>query len=227
MKKNHITIAVDGPSGAGKSTLSRLCAGRFGLIYIDTGAMYRTVGLYVRRAGFGSKDAEAIISLLPAINIELKHDDDGLQRMLLNGADVSDEIRLPVISVYASDVSAVPEVRKFLLGAQRELAKRADVIMDGRDIGTVVLPDSGLKLFLTATAQERAGRRYIELIEKGVETTFEEVLKDMDYRDKNDAGRSAAPLKPAPDAVILDTTGNTLEQSFELLTGIIAERFGI
>ena len=183
--------------------------------------------MYVYRAGAGSKDSARVVEMLPSINIELKHDSDGLQIMLLNGEDVSDDIRLPAISVYASDVSAIPEVRQFLLGAQRELAMRSSVIMDGRDIGTVVLPDARLKIFLTATAEERAGRRFAELTEKGTKTTFEEVLKDLNYRDMNDSARTLAPLKPAPDAIILDTTGNTLDLSFELLSGIISECFNI
>lgn len=157
----------------------------------------------------------------------MRHDENGAQRMFLNGEDVSDDIRLPDISIYASDVSAMPPVRAFLLEMQRDLARRYNVIMDGRDIGTVVLPDASLKIFLTATAEERAQRRYLELREKGVETSFDDVLRDIEYRDKNDSSRAAAPLKEAEDAVRLDTTGNTLQQSIDLLNSIIEEKFGL
>lgn len=222
-----ISIAINGPSGAGKSSLARFCAERFGFMYIDTGALYRTIGLSAYRAGVGSKDQEGVTALLPTLHVELRHDENGAQRMFLNGEDVSDDIRLPDISIYASDVSAMPPVRAFLLEMQRDLAKRYNVIMDGRDIGTVVLPDASLKIFLTATAGERAQRRYLELQEKGVETSYEEVLRDIEYRDKNDSSRAAAPLKEADDAVRLDTTGNTLAQSIAILNSIIAERFDL
>ena len=218
MSKN---IAVDGPSGAGKSTLSRMIARKFGLIYVDTGAMYRTVGLYVLRHGLDSHDKEGVVSLLPDIHVAMRYDDSGVQRMLLNGEDVSEEIRLPGVSIYASDVSAMPEVRSFLLHMQRKLAEENSVIMDGRDIGSVVLPDAGLKIFLSATPEDRARRRYEELLLKGVETTPEDVLRDINYRDVNDSTRAAAPLRPAEGAVILDTTGNTLEESFETISRLV------
>ena len=215
------SIAIDGPSGAGKSTLSKMVAKEFGLIYVDTGAMYRTIGLFVQRNGVGSKDAVNVEKLLPQINIEMKYDETGTQRMVLNGEDVSDDIRLPQISIYASDVSAMPAVRAFLLEMQRSMAKTYDVIMDGRDIGTVVLPNAGLKIFLSADAGDRAARRFAELHEKGVSTTYKEVLNDINYRDENDSKRAAAPLKPADDAVIVDTTGNTLNDSFELISDLV------
>jgi cytidylate kinase len=218
MSKN---IAVDGPSGAGKSTLSRMIARKFGLIYVDTGAMYRTVGLYVLRHGLDSHDKEGVVSLLPDIHVAMRYDDSGVQRMLLNGEDVSEEIRLPGVSIYASDVSAMPEVRSFLLHLQRKPAEENSVIMDGRDIGTVVLPDAGLKIFLSATPEDRARRRYEELLLKGVKTTPEDVLRDINYRDVNDSTRAAAPLRPAEGAVILDTTGNTLEESFETISRLV------
>ena len=218
------SIAIDGPSGAGKSTLARLLAGHFGFVYVDTGAIYRSVGLFALRNKVQSKDEEGVVALLPQIKIEMKHDESGAQRMFLNGEDVSAEIRMPQVSIYASDVSAMPPVRKFLLAMQREMARRANVIMDGRDIGTVVLPEADLKIFLTATDEDRAQRRYLELCEKKVNTTFEEVLKDIRYRDKNDASRAVAPLKPAEDAVLLDTTGNTLEQSFALLKSVVEDK---
>ena len=221
---NHISIAIDGPSGAGKSTLARMTARHFGFLYVDTGALYRTVGLYVLRRGGDTKDPRAVEPLLPEIQVELKYDGAGLQRMILNGEDVSDDIRLPEVSMAASDVSAIPAVRAFLLETQRSLARRYDVIMDGRDIGTVVLPDAQVKIFLTASAQERARRRFLELQAKGVETDYDSVLRDIELRDKNDSGRAIAPLRPADDAVMLDTTEHDLEASFRLVCGVIEER---
>ena len=215
------SIAIDGPSGAGKSTLSKMVAKEFGLIYVDTGAMYRTIGLFVQRNGVGSKDAENVEKLLPKIKIEMKYDETGTQRMILNGEDVSDDIRLPQISIYASDVSAMPAVRAFLLEMQRSMAKTYDVIMDGRDIGTVVLPNAGLKIFLSADAEDRAARRFAELHEKGISSTYKDVLKDINYRDENDSKRAAAPLKPAEDSVIVDTTGNTLKDSFKVISDLV------
>lgn len=215
------SIAIDGPSGAGKSTLSKMVAKEFGLIYVDTGAMYRTIGLFVQRNGVGSKDTENVVKLLPQISIEMKYDETGTQRMILNGEDVSDDIRLPQISIYASDVSAMPAVRAYLLEMQRSMAKTYDVIMDGRDIGTVVLPEAGLKIFLSADAEDRAARRFAELHERGIATTYVEVLKDINYRDENDSKRAAAPLKPADDSVIVDTTGNTLNDSFKLISDLV------
>ena len=217
----YFSVAIDGPSGAGKSTIAQMCAEKLGFLYVDTGAIYRTVGLAAKRAGKASKDAAGVSTLLPGINITMCHDENGLQRMLLCGDDVTEEIRMPEISIYASDVSAMPSVRAFLLDMQRELARTHNVIMDGRDIGTVVLPDAELKIFLTAQPEERAQRRYDELLLKGVKTTYEEVLKDIQYRDKNDSSRLSAPLKPAEDAIIIDTTGNSLEESFMLICGII------
>lgn len=218
------SVAIDGPSGAGKSTIAKLCAERLGFLYIDTGAIYRTVGLAVCLAGLSSKDSRAITELLASIKIIMRHDETGIQRMILNGNDVSEKIRMPEISIYASDVSAIPAVRSFLLDMQREFARTTNVIMDGRDIGTVVLPNANLKIFLTAKAEERAIRRYDELSLKGVKTTLEDVLKDINYRDVNDSSRGAAPLKPATDALIIDTTGNTLNESFSLICGIIEEK---
>ncbi len=220
----YYSVAIDGPSGAGKSTIAKMCAEKFGFLYIDTGAIYRTVGVAVRNAGLGSKDEAGTEALLPSINIAMRHDENGLQRMILNGEDVTGEIRLPEISIYASDVSAMPAVRAFLLEKQREFARTNNVIMDGRDIGTVVLPDADIKIFLTATAEERAQRRFEELQLRGTKTTYEEVLRDISYRDLNDSTRSAAPLRPAEGAVILDTTGNTLTQSFEMICVLIKEK---
>ncbi len=222
---NHISIAIDGPSGAGKSTLARLLAQELRYIYVDTGAMYRAVGLYVARAGVESRDRDRIAALLPGIEIKLRYE-DGVQQIFLNGENVSRAIRTEEASRYASDVSAVPEVRAFLLGAQRALAENADVIMDGRDIGTVVLPQADVKIFLTASSEERARRRYEELREKGEDVVYDDVLRHLVERDKNDSDRAAAPLRPAGDAVILDTTGNTLEQSLDVLRAVIKEKSG-
>lgn len=221
---NFFSVAIDGPSGAGKSTIAMMCAESLGFLYVDTGAIYRTVGVAVRNAGLGSKDESAITELLPSIQITMCHDENGLQRMILNSNDVTDEIRMPEISIYASDVSAIPAVRAFLLDMQRHLAETNNVIMDGRDIGTVVLPNAGLKIYLTAAPEERAKRRYDELMLRGVTTTLEDVLRDIEYRDMNDSTRSAAPLRPADEAVILDTTGNSLDQSFNLIRCLIEEK---
>ena len=221
------SIAIDGPSGAGKSTLARMAAKHFGMIYVDTGALYRCIGLFAYQNGVDPKSEAAVTALLPDIKIDMSYDDAGVQRMFINGADVTDDIREPIISSYASDVSALPPVRAFLLDMQRDMAARYDVIMDGRDIGTIVLPNAGLKVFLTASAELRAVRRHRELIEKGSSVTFEEVLRDMTERDRNDSTRSIAPLKAADDAVLLDTTGVDLDGSFELLRAIISERYGI
>ena len=221
------SIAIDGPSGAGKSTLSRLLANHFGMIYVDTGALYRSIGLFALKNGVASKDLQGVTNLLPLINIEMVYDDSGTQKMYLNGEDVSAEIRLPEISIYASDVSAMPPVREFLLDTQRVMADKYDVIMDGRDIGTVVLPNAGLKIFLTATPESRAQRRFEELCERSLDTSYDEVLRDISYRDKNDSSRAAAPLKAADDAVVLNTTGFSLEKSFSSLKKIIKEHFDI
>ena len=221
------SIALDGPGGAGKSTLARMVAEHFKLIYVDTGALYRCVALYVTGKNAATTDAAAVTRLLAEINIEMRYDSEGKQRTYLNGTDVSESIRLPEISMAASNVSAIPAVREFLLSMQREMAIKHDVIMDGRDIATVVLPDAGLKVFLTATAEVRAQRRYLELQEKNIETTFEEVLSDMIKRDKNDSERALAPLKPAPDSIILDTTFFDLEESFNALSDIVSSRFDL
>ena len=222
--EKFFSVAIDGPSGAGKSTIAKMCAQKLGFLYIDTGAIYRTVGLAARNLGLASKDEASVTAMLTNIKISMCHDDNGLQRMILDGEDVTNEIRLPEISIYASDVSAMLPVRAFLLEMQRYFAKTGNVIMDGRDIGTVVLPNADIKLFLTATAEERAQRRFEELQLRGSASTYEEVLRDIIYRDTNDSTRSAAPLRPADDATILDTTGNTLSQSFEIICTLIKEK---
>lgn len=218
------SVAIDGPSGAGKSSLSRRVAERFGMMYVDTGAIYRTVGLAVQRAGIDPDEKAAVIALLPSLEIDLRHDAAGMQRMYLGGEDVSDAIRTPEISRYASVVSAIPEVRAFLMEQQRSLARRYSVIMDGRDIGTVVLPDADIKIFLTASAEDRAKRRYEENLAKGVKQSFEEVLADIIERDERDSSRAAAPLRAAEDAVYMDTSGNSFEESFAALCELIGER---
>ena len=223
----HIAIAIDGPSGAGKSSLARRCAAAFGFVYVDTGAIYRTVGLAALRRGTDRRDEEAVKALLPELAIEVRYNEAGEQRMYLNGEDVSTEIRLPEVSLCASDVSALPAVRAFLLEMQRKMAREHDVIMDGRDIGTVVLPDAELKIYLTASAEARAERRLKELVNKGVETSFEEVLRDIRYRDEQDSGRAAAPLKAAEDAVTVDTTEIDFEASFRVFCAVIQEHLGL
>lgn len=222
-----ISIAIDGPSGAGKSTISRAAAKLFGFIYVDTGAIYRTIGLAAKLRGIDVSDNDAVISMLPELRIELMYNESGEQCMLLDGADVSRDIRLPEVSMLASKVSAIPEVRVYLVDMQRKMAQMHNVIMDGRDIGTVILPNADLKIFLTAGAEDRARRRYEELLQKGVETTFESVLDDLIKRDEQDTRRAAAPLKAADDAVLLDTSGNTLEQSVSEVCRLISERTGI
>ncbi len=216
-----INVAIDGPAGAGKSTISKAAASRLGYIYIDTGALYRTVGLNALRKGVDVKDAASVISTLTdELKIELKFI-DGEQRMFLNDEDVSVEIRTPDASMAASAVSAVPEVRKYLFDLQKNLAANNNCIMDGRDIGTVVLPEADVKIFLTASPEARAKRRHLELTEKGIETKYEDVLADMIERDYNDSHRAIAPLKQADDAVLADTSDISLEQSIELIISII------
>lgn len=227
MTEKICSVAIDGPSGAGKSTLAKAVAERFGFMYVDTGAIYRTVGLAVRRAGLDPKSAEQVEPLLPSLNIELGYGENGLQIMLLNGENVSGLIRTPEISMYASDVSALPAVRAFLLDMQRRAAGKMSVVMDGRDIGTVVLPDAGLKIFLTASPEARAERRLKELREKGQNVNFEEVLADMKQRDYNDSHRAAAPLKPAEDSVHVDTTALTLPESIDHICHLVKECFGL
>lgn len=221
-----ISIAIDGPSGAGKSTISRKAAEIFGFIYVDTGAIYRTIGLASKIRGISLDDKAAVMKMLTKLNIELKYNESGEQHMYLDGKDVSRDIRLPEVSMLASKVSAIPEVRNFLVDMQRDMAKKYDVIMDGRDIGTVILPDADLKIFLTADVNDRAQRRYEELRTKGMIKPFDEVLAEMKQRDEQDTLRAAAPLKAAEDAVMLDTSGNTLEQSIAEVCRLIADRTG-
>ena len=215
------SVAVDGPSGAGKSTLSKEVAKELGIVYVDTGAIYRTIGLYVQRRGIDPKDTEAVLAALPDIRIGMAHDADGVQRMLLNGEDVSADIRLPEIAMYASAVSAIQGVRDFLMEMQRSLAREHSVIMDGRDIGTVVLPDADVKIFLYADVEVRAKRRELELQQRGTPKPYEEVLREMEERDYNDTHRAAAPLRAADDAIMVDTSSMDFNASLALLLDVI------
>lgn len=223
---NHRSIAIDGPSGAGKSTLARALAKALGYLYVDTGAIYRTVGLAAFRTGTDPEDGTAVTALLPGLDIGLGYGEDGEQRMYLNGEDVSQAIRQHEISRYASCVSALPQVRAFLLDRQRQLASEHDVVMDGRDIGTVVLPDAEVKVFLTASAEERARRRMLELEQRGTPEPYADILRAIEERDWNDTHRSAAPLRQAEDAVLLDTTDLDFAQSEEALLDIIRKGAG-
>lgn len=221
-----VNVAMDGPVGAGKSTVAREAAKRLGFIYVDTGALYRACGLYCRRNGIDiTAENDGLIgdTLNERVNLEIKLN-AGVQHVFLNGEDVSEEIRLPDISMAASAVSALPSVRRYLLETQRKVARESNVIMDGRDIGTVILPDADVKIFITAKAEIRAKRRYDELIAKGVETTFEEVLSDLNKRDYNDSHRAEAPLKQADDAVLLDTSELDFEGTVERVIALVNNR---
>lgn len=216
-------IAIDGPSGAGKSSLARAVARELGIVYVDTGALYRTVGLFVRRAEIDPKDTLAVISCLPNIELKMTYE-NGEQIIRLCGEAVGESIRTPEISMYASAVSAIPEVRAFLLETQRKIARETGVVMDGRDIGTVILPDAEVKIFLTASPEARARRRTLELAAKGVTVTYEEVLADMAERDKNDSTRAVAPAIPAEDAVMLDNSDLTPEGTLARALAIVREK---
>lgn len=218
-----IAIAIDGPAGAGKSTISKSAAKKLGFIYIDTGALYRTVGLAATRNNVEPVAGDAVNNLLSKIKVELTFNDKGEQIVLLDGEDVSAFIRTPEASMMASKISAIPEVRAYLLDLQRNMAKTDNVIMDGRDIGTVVLPDAEIKIFLTATPEARATRRYKELVEKGMDVKYEDVLEDVKTRDYNDSHRDIAPLKQADDAILADTTNVDLQGSIDLIINIIKE----
>ena len=220
-----ISVAIDGPSGAGKSSLAKRLAKELGYLYVDTGAMYRAIGLYAKRAGADTKNAAAVEALLPSIRLELKYV-DGAQRVLLCGEDVSEAIRAEEIGMAASDVSAHPAVRAFLLDAQRNMALTHDLLMDGRDIGTVILPGATVKIFLTASPEARAKRRMLELRQKGQPADYETVLEDIRQRDWQDTHRETAPLKQAEDAVLVDTSELDLEESFAALKRLILSRVG-
>ena len=223
---NHkiYSVAIDGPAGAGKSTIARRAAERLNFVYVDTGAIYRTVGYAACHRGIALDEPEKIAAMLSELTVALRWTEDGLQHMQLNGEDVTAEIRRPEISTYASVCAAVPAVRAFLLNTQREVAKTHSVVMDGRDIGTVVLPEADVKIFLTASAEVRARRRYLELQAKGAPDAYETVLADMVERDRRDSGRAIAPLKQADDAVLVDTSALTLEESIDAVVRVIMER---
>lgn len=217
------SVAIDGPAGAGKSTIARELASQLGYIYVDTGALYRAIGLFVLSRGADVKNENAIKGLLLGLKVEIRFVDTE-QRVYLNDEDVTSKIRTEAVSMAASAVSALPAVRAFLLETQREIARNNNVIMDGRDIATVVLPEADVKIFLTASPEERARRRYEELIAKGVSADYEAVLSDLKERDYNDSHREIAPLKPAEGSILVDTTGNELEESVEILKGIVREK---
>lgn len=221
-----IRIAIDGPGGAGKSTVAKALAARLGIIYVDTGALYRTIGYYVRSKNVDPKDAAAVERLLPEISVELGYE-NGTQVVYLNGESLGDRIRTPEMSMYASAVSAIPAVRAFLLETQREIARKHSVIMDGRDIGTVILPDADVKIFLTASNECRAKRRYDELCAKGIETTYDEVLSDMNERDRADSTRAVAPAVAAPDAVTFDNSWMTPDECTNALLALVREKTGV
>lgn len=218
-----INVAIDGPAGAGKSTIARAAAKELGFVYVDTGALYRAIGVYSLRCASDTKNPEAVANTLPHIRVELQFQ-NGVQHVQLNGEDVSEEIRTPQASMAASDVSAVPAVRQFLFDLQRDIAAKNNCIMDGRDIGTVVLPHAEVKIFLTASPEARAMRRFKELQEKGTTDTYETVLADLKQRDYNDSHRAVAPLKPAADSILVDTSSLTLAQSVEKVLEVIKEK---
>ena len=220
MENKTIKIALDGPSGSGKSTLAKYLAKHYGFVYIDTGALYRTIGLFVSEKGIASDDSESIIAVLPEIHIEMRLEQGG-GAVYLGGKRIGDEIRTPLCSKYASDVSKIPEVRAFLLETQRSIARENNVIMDGRDIGTVILPDAQVKLFMVASPEARASRRFEELKARGVETTYEEVLSDMKWRDNNDSSRKIAPAIPAEDAVMFDNSDYNIDEMVDAAVKII------
>lgn len=223
----YISIAIDGPAGAGKSTMARAVARELGYVYVDTGAIYRTVGYYVDLCGIGPKDVDGVTRLIDEVNIEVRYDENGVQQMILNGSDVSGEIRTQRMSDYASKLSALQVVRDFLLDVQRNMARNNNVVMDGRDIGTVVLPDAQVKIFLTASAEVRARRRLLELQAKGdKKVTFDKVLKEIRERDDRDTNRPIAPLKPAADSVLLDTSDMSIEQAVAAMKEIVEKRLG-
>lgn len=218
-----VSIAIDGPAGAGKSTMARILADRLGYSYVDTGAIYRTIGLFLSICGISPKDVDGITRLIDEASIQVEYDEQGMQHMLLNGQDVTGELRTPEMSDYASKISALKVVRDVLLDLQRDLARTRNVVMDGRDIGTVVLPQATVKIFLTASAEARAQRRCKELQEKGQPAELETVLADIRQRDYQDTHREVAPLKQADDAILVDTSDIDFDQSFAVLKRTILE----
>lgn len=218
-----LSVALDGPAGAGKSTIAKKLSQKFGFLYVDTGALYRAIGKYMLDSGVSPSDAAQVVPRLCSLKVGLCYQ-DGQQRVMINGEDVTDSIRTQEVSSAASQVSAIKEVRDFLFSLQRDLAKENHVMMDGRDIGTVVLPNATVKIFLTATPEDRARRRFLELQEKGDGTSYEEVLRTVIQRDYNDSHRDVAPLRQGEDAILVDTTGETLETSLARLEALIREK---
>ena len=218
-----INIAIDGPAGAGKSSIAKAVAAKYGYIYVDTGAMYRALAYKAITNKISIENTNDVENMLSSTKLDIKYNDLG-QRIYLDGNDISDYIRTPEVSMGASDISAIPYVRQWLLDMQKNIAKANNCIMDGRDIGTTILPNADLKIFLTASAEERATRRYKELLEKGENVSFDEVLKDVETRDYNDSHRKVSPLKKADDAIEVDTTGYNLEESIKLVSDIIDGR---
>ena len=218
-EKRIINIAIDGPGGAGKSTISKAIAKKLDILYVDTGSLYRTIGLFVKSKDVDPKDAEGVAKILPEISLEVKYE-NGAQVNYLNGVDHGDAIRTPEMSMYASHVSAIPAVRAFLLETQKQIARTNSVIMDGRDIGTVILPNADVKIFLTASPEERAMRRYNELCAKGQSVRYEDVLNEMNQRDRQDSTREVAPTAAAEDAVLLDNTGMTFDQTVDAVVAL-------
>ena len=220
-----LQIAIDGPSGAGKSTVAKALAAKMGIVYVDTGALYRTIGFYVRSKNVDPKDPAKVAELLPEIQLKLGYE-NGVQQVYLNGEAMGDRIRTPEMSMYASAVSAIPAVRNFLLDTQRSIAEENDVVMDGRDIGTVILPNANVKIFLTASNECRAMRRYEELKAKGIETDYQSVLEDMIQRDENDRNREVAPAVAAADAVTVDNSGMSPDECSEAIMKLIQTKVG-
>ena len=220
----HHSIAIDGPAGAGKSTMAKRLAQELGYVYVDTGAIYRTVGYHMNLMGIGPKDVDGITRLIGDVNLDITYDENGLQHMILNGADVSDEIRTPEMSMIASTISALMVVRDFLLDTQRDLARNYDVVMDGRDIGTVVLPDADLKIYLTAAPEVRAQRRIAQYREQGQKVDEKKILAEIIARDEQDMNRPIAPLRRADDAVLVDTSYLNVEETIARLREIAARK---
>ena len=220
-----INIAIDGPGGAGKSSVAKAVASRLGIIYVDTGALYRTVGYYVRKKNVDPHDADGVAALLPEINLEIKFE-NGTQWVYLNGENLGDAIRTPEMSMYASAVSAIPAVREFLLDTQRNIAAKNSVVMDGRDIGTVILPNADVKIFMFASPEARAKRRFAELQAKGQDVKYEDVLSEMNERDSNDRNRATAPAIPADDAVMFDNSDVDLEGSIQYVIDLVLKKCG-
>ena len=222
-----ISIAIDGPGGAGKSTIAKRLAKELGFYYVDTGAIYRTVAYFLDLLGISPKDVDGVERYIDELTVEIEYDEDGLQHMIMNGMDVSEDIRTPEISLKASDVSAHAVVRDMLLDMQRDVAKKHNVIMDGRDIGTVVLPRAQVKIFLTASAEERAKRRFLELQAKGKKDSYEQVLKELEKRDYQDSHREIAPLKQAKDAIVVDTSLLDIDGVVAAIRQIVQEKCGV